>query len=129
MYPMGHRPMRWTPGVGSRGAGGPGATDRMTMGQAGAMAFDGIDPDLVSDKFREFWTERHLCLLVTPRADGTPHVVPVGVTLDVEAGLARVICRIGSQKARNVATGGETGVRAVVSQVDGPRWSTLEGVA
>jgi PPOX class probable F420-dependent enzyme len=81
--------------------------------------------DGVSAEFREFWTERHLCTLVTQRVDGSPHVVPVGVTLDVEAGIARVICRGGSTKARNA---GERGT-AVVSQVDGGRWSTLEGTA
>ena len=81
--------------------------------------------DGVSGEFQEFWTERHLCVLVTLRADGSPHVVPVGVTLDVEAGLARVICRGGSVKARNAAARG----LAVVSQVDGRRWSTLEGDA
>ena len=81
----------------------------------------------VSDEFRTFWTERHLASLVTLRADGTPHVVPVGVTLDldVDPPVARVICRGGSVKARNAA---ERGV-AAVSQVDGGRWSTLEGDA
>jgi F420H(2)-dependent biliverdin reductase len=81
--------------------------------------------DGVSDEFREFWTERHLAVLVTLRADGSPHAVPVGVTVDVEAGLARVICRGGSVKARNADARGV----AVVSQVDGRRWSTLEGDA
>ena len=84
----------------------------------------------VSADFRAFWTERHLASLVTLRADGSPHVVPVGVTLDLgPAGtgpvLARVICRGGSVKARNAAARGV----AVVSQVDGARWSTLEGDA
>ncbi len=79
----------------------------------------------MSDEFREFWTERHMCTLVTRRPDGSPHVVPVGVTLDTEAGIARVICRRGSQKARNAAERGA----AVVSQVEGGRWSTLEGTA
>lgn len=78
-----------------------------------------------SPEFCRFWTERHLCTLVTLRADGTPHVVPVGVTLDVEAGLARVICTGGTQKALNA----ERAATAVVSQVDGGRWSTLEGTA
>jgi F420H(2)-dependent biliverdin reductase len=78
-----------------------------------------------SDAFRAFWTERHLATLVTLRGDGRPHVVPVGVTLDVDAGIARVICTADTQKARNVA---ERGV-AAVSQVDGRRWSTLEGDA
>jgi PPOX class probable F420-dependent enzyme len=82
--------------------------------------------------FAEFWRERHLCTLTTVRPDGTPHVVPVGVTLDLDAldagtgpPIARVICRGGSVKARNAATRGT----AVVSQVDGRRWSTLEGEA
>jgi F420H(2)-dependent biliverdin reductase len=83
-----------------------------------------LDGDL-SPEFRAFWTERHLASLVTLRADGTPHVVPVGVTLDVDARLARVICRRGSVKARNAAARGI----AAVSQVDGRRWSTLEGDA
>src|SRR3712207_4954064 len=45
------------------------------------------DARMLSSKgedFRAFWTERHLCTLTTIRPDGTPHVVPVGVTLDVE---------------------------------------------
>ena len=87
------------------------------------MARD-LDGDL-SPEFRAFWTERHLASLVTLRADGTPHVVPVGVTLDVDARLARVICSRGSVKARNAAARGI----AAVSQVDGRRWSTLEGDA
>ncbi|WP_062437501.1 PPOX class F420-dependent oxidoreductase [Herbidospora daliensis] len=74
--------------------------------------------------FEEFWTERHLCTLTTLRADGTPHVVPVGVTLDGD--VARVITYSTSQKVRNVQNGGG---RVAVCQVDGARWSTLEGVA
>lgn len=81
--------------------------------------------DGVSAEFREFWTERRIGTLVTLRSDGSPHVVPVGVTLDLDAGLARVICRDGSVKARNAAARGT----AVVSQVEGGRWSTLEGTA
>jgi PPOX class probable F420-dependent enzyme len=88
-----------------------------------------LAPDVVSPDFRAFWTERHGCTLVTLREDGTPHVVPVGATVDVEAGVARVICRGGSQKARNVAAAGARGARVAVSQADGRRWSTLEGVA
>ncbi len=76
--------------------------------------------------FAQFWTERHLCTLTTLRPDGTPHVVPVGVTLDVETGTARVICSGTSRKARNVAAGNGT---VAVCQVDGRSWSTLEGRA
>lgn len=85
--------------------------------------------DGVSEQWREFWTERHLCTLVTLRPDGTPHVVPVGATVDVEQEIARVICRDFSQKARNVAAAGAEGLRVAVSQVEGRRWSTLEGRA
>lgn len=70
-----------------------------------------------------FLTERHLATLTTLRADGTPHVVPVGFAFDAEAALVRVITGAGSQKAANAARGG----RAVVCQVDGGRWLALEG--
>ncbi|MRH88565.1 TIGR03618 family F420-dependent PPOX class oxidoreductase [Nocardia sp. SYP-A9097] len=73
----------------------------------------------------EFVTERHLATLTTLRADGTPHVVAVGFTWDPEAGIARIITNDGSVKVRNVRRGGY----AAVSQVDGPRWLTLEGPA
>ncbi|MFJ6672901.1 pyridoxamine 5'-phosphate oxidase family protein [Actinosynnema sp. NPDC091369] len=79
------------------------------------------------EDFRAFWTERHLCTLTTIRPDGTPHVVPVGVTLDVETATARVITSRGSHKARQILAAGEAHV--AVCQVDGRRWSTLEGRA
>ncbi|MEQ6900991.1 PPOX class F420-dependent oxidoreductase [Nocardioides sp. YIM 152588] len=75
-----------------------------------------------------FWQERRICFLVTHRPDGTPHLVPVGVTLDPEAGIARVISSAGSAKVRNIRAAGP-GARVAVSQVDGRRWSTLEGTA
>lgn len=73
----------------------------------------------------EFVTERHLATLTTLRANGTPHVVAVGFTWDPESGIARVITDGASVKARNAARGGY----AAVSQVEGPRWLTLEGPA
>ncbi|MEV0582624.1 pyridoxamine 5'-phosphate oxidase family protein [Nonomuraea sp. NPDC050310] len=76
--------------------------------------------------FAEFWRERHLCTLSTVRPDGTPHVVPVGATLDLPAGIARVITSGASRKALLVAAGAD---RVALCQVDGRRWSTLEGVA
>jgi PPOX class probable F420-dependent enzyme len=81
------------------------------------------------DGFLEFWTERHLATLTTLRPDGTPHVVPVGVTWDGEAGVARVICSGDSAKARHVRAAGAAGLPVAVCQVDGRRWSTLEGRA
>jgi F420H(2)-dependent biliverdin reductase len=79
----------------------------------------------LSEEMLGFLRERHLATLTTLRADGSPHVVPVGFSYDVEHRLVRVITFAGSTKARNASRGG----RAAVSQVDGARWATLEGVA
>lgn len=76
--------------------------------------------------FAEFWQERHLCTLTTVRPDGTPHVVPVGATYDLDTGIARVITSGTSQKARII---GDGGAMVALCQVDGRRWSTLEGRA
>jgi len=71
----------------------------------------------------EFMLENHLATLTTLRADGSPHVVPVGFTFDTDNNIVRVITFAKSMKARHAAQGG----RAVVSQVDRGRWITLEG--
>jgi F420H(2)-dependent biliverdin reductase len=71
----------------------------------------------------EFWTERHLCTLTTLRADGSPHVVPVGVALDLEERCAWVITFGSSRKAHQAAAD----PRIAACQVDGARWSTVEG--
>jgi len=81
---------------------------------------------LGSAALREFWTERHLCTLTTVRADGSPHVVAVGATLDPDAGVARIITSRGSAKVRHVLAGQ---ARVAICQVDGRRWSTVEGTA
>lgn len=73
----------------------------------------------------EFLTERHLAMLTTLRADGSPHVVAVGFTFDPETHIARVITSDGSQKAVNAARSNI----GVLSQVDGGRWLSLEGIA
>ena len=73
----------------------------------------------------EFWTERHLCTLTTLRADGRPHVIPVGVALDVEESCAWVITNGSSRKAHQAAAD----PRVAACQVDGARWSTIEGTA
>ena len=86
------------------------------------MAYDPAD---LPDPVRAFLQERHLATLTTLRPDGTPHVVAVGFTWDAEARLVRVITNGTSRKARNVADGSP---RAVVAQVDGRRWLSLEGV-
>ncbi|MFD7295925.1 pyridoxamine 5'-phosphate oxidase family protein [Streptomyces sp. NPDC059897] len=85
-----------------------------------------IDLDAPGSAFLDFWRERHLCTLTTLRANGTPHVVPVGVTYDAEARVARVITGKGTRKAAHVVEGSG---RVAVCQVDGRWWATLEGAA
>lgn len=79
------------------------------------------------DRLVAFWTERHLATLTTLRADGSPHVVPVGVTYDAAAGMARIITNGTSAKVRHIER--DADARVAVCQVDGARWSTLEGTA
>ncbi|MDS1271020.1 TIGR03618 family F420-dependent PPOX class oxidoreductase [Lipingzhangella sp. LS1_29] len=79
--------------------------------------------------FATFWAERHLCTVTTLRPNGRPHVVPVGATLDLDRAIVRVITSAASRKARNVLAAGEAGAHVAVCQVDGRRWSTLEGRA
>ncbi|MEY2230611.1 pyridoxamine 5'-phosphate oxidase family protein [Streptomyces sp. BF23-19] len=109
------------------------------------MSHDVLNP---TPEYLAFWRERHVCTLTTPRPDGTPHVVPVGVTYDPEAGLARVISNRHSKKVRNIlaaqeaqdaqageageageATARPEGARVAVCQMEGRRWATLEGRA
>ncbi|MET9170940.1 MULTISPECIES: pyridoxamine 5'-phosphate oxidase family protein [Streptomyces] len=91
------------------------------------MATYSVDPGSPDAAYLGFWQERHLCTLTTVRPDGGPHVVPVGVTYDPEARLARVICDGSSAKAAHTRAAGPEGARAAVCQVDGRRWATLEG--
>lgn len=84
------------------------------------------DPNALGTGLLSFLTERHLATLTTLRADGSPHVVPVGVTFDPGTRTARVITSGTSAKARNVRAGQQ---RVAVCQVDGRRWVSLEGTA
>ncbi|MGL4173720.1 MAG: PPOX class F420-dependent oxidoreductase [Actinomycetota bacterium] len=76
---------------------------------------------------RSFLTERHLASLTTLRRDGSPHVVPIGFTFDFETATAWIITSGESQKVRNINASANS--RAVVCQVDGRRWLSLEGTA
>ncbi|GAA1013891.1 nitrilase [Streptomyces sp. F-3] len=87
------------------------------------------DPGAPDASYLAFWRERHLCTLTTLRPDGTPHVVPVGVTYDPQERLARVITNKSSAKVSHVRAAGPKGAPVAVCQVDGPRWATLEGRA
>ena len=80
---------------------------------------------LDDDALLEFWRERRLCSLTTLRPDGTPHVVPVGATLDPAAGLVRVIT---SRTSRKVAFA-RSAPNVAVCQFEGRRWCTVEGTA
>ena len=82
-----------------------------------------IKPGSVGDDVLAFLREYHLASLTTSRADGSPHVVPVGFSYDDTSRTVRIITFASSQKYRNALRGG----RAAVSQVDGGRWLTLEG--
>ena len=84
------------------------------------------DLDDLPDGLLAFLTERHLATLTTLRGDGSPHVVPVGVTYDAGTRTARVITSGTSAKARHVRAGQS---RVAVCQVDGRCWATLEGTA
>ena len=84
-----------------------------------------LDPTALPPAALEFLAERHLAALATLRADGSPHLVPVGFTFDPGERLVRIITGGGSRKAVHARSGG----RAAVSQVDGRRWLTLEGTA
>ena len=75
----------------------------------------------------DFWRERHLCTVTTLRKDGSPHVIPMGIVVDAENGVAWGITSRTSQKVANLRSGGDP--RVAVCQVDGRRWSTLEGTA
>ncbi len=82
-----------------------------------------LQPSDPTPALAEFLAERHLASLTTLRADGSPHVVPVGFSYDAGSHEVRIITFDGCQKVANARRGG----RAAVSQVDGGRWVTLEG--
>ena len=67
------------------------------------------DPHDLGPGALEFLTERHLATLTTLRPDGTPHVVPVGVTYDPATGAARGITSGTAAKGRHVRDGRERG--------------------
>ncbi len=72
-----------------------------------------------------FWRERHLCSVTTLRRDGSPHVVPMGIALADDETSAWGITSGESRKVAHLAQD----PRIAVSQVDGRRWSTIEGTA
>lgn len=83
-----------------------------------------FDPRNLPVEVLEFLAERHLATLTTLRADGSPHVVPVGFTFDPDTTVARVITSGPSAKARNAD---RDGAQAALCQVDRARWLTVAG--
>ena len=83
------------------------------------------DPSDLGDDALAFLSERHLGSLITIRPDGTPHSVPVGFSYSPSERLVRIITQAQSAKARHASLG----CAAAITQIDGPRWITLEGTA
>jgi PPOX class probable F420-dependent enzyme len=79
----------------------------------------------LEDEHLAFWRERHLCAVTTLRRDGSPHVVPMGIALARDASLAWGITSPTSRKVAHL----RVDPRIAVNQVDGRRWSTVEGTA
>ncbi|MDT9593630.1 TIGR03618 family F420-dependent PPOX class oxidoreductase [Nocardioides zeae] len=83
--------------------------------------------DSVPEPLLAHLSVRRPATLTTLRADGRPHSVPVGVTLDVEERCAWVITFASSRKARNVLA--NPGGPVSVCDVERAVWATIEGTA
>ena len=86
-----------------------------------------MNPLNLSQEVLSFLDERHLASLTLLRPDGSPHVTAVGFTWDHDSQLVRVITWAGSMKSRILEQTPNS--RAVVCQIDGGRWLSLEGIA
>ena len=86
-----------------------------------------MNPLNLSQEVLSFLDERHLASLTLLRPDGSPHVTAVGFTWDHDSQLVRVITWAGSMKSRILEQ--KPNSRAVVCQIDGGRWLSLEGTA
>ena len=86
-----------------------------------------MNPLNLSQEVLSFLDERHLASLTLLRPDGSPHVTAVGFTWDHDSQLVRVITWAGSMKSRILEQTPNS--RAVVCQIDGGRWLSLEGTA
>jgi len=87
------------------------------------------DLNALTPEYLAFWDEYLMPTLTTLRTNGTPHVVPVGVTYDAGQRIARIITRKDSTKVKNILAAGPDGATVAVCQVDRGRWATLEGIA
>lgn len=85
--------------------------------------------DSFPPKLWDFYAEYQLNTLTTLRPNGMPHTVPVGMMLDPVNECAWIITQAPSRKVANVRAAGEAGAPVTLCQVDGGRWSTIEGRA
>lgn len=85
--------------------------------------------DLSDPAVQDFWIERHLQTLTTVTPQGRPHTVPVAGVLEPGRPLVQILCSRRSRKVRNVRAAHPGAAWATVCQVDGRRWTTLEGTA
>src|SRR5918994_4845319 len=97
---MGYRPLP-APLI-PRAPGAPRMWRRSKQCQTRGMA---TYPSELSPASVEFMAERHPATLTTLRADGSPHVVPVGFTWDGDTLVARVIASRSSAKVRQGRAG------------------------
>lgn len=86
-----------------------------------------FDLDNLDEGVIELLEERHLAIFSILRPDGGPQATPVGFTYDPRSGLARIITRASSYKARRLTTSADR--RVSICQVDGRRWVSLYGEA
>ena len=86
-----------------------------------------MNPQNLIQEVLSFLDERHLASLTLLRPDGSPHVTAVGFTWDQDSQLVRVITWAGSMKSKILEQ--QPNSRAVVCQIDGGRWLSLEGTA
>lgn len=72
----------------------------------------------------QFLRDRHLATCTTLLRDGSPHVVPVGFTIDEDL-LVQILTRDTSQKIANL----RRDPRIVICQVEGRNWISIHGRA
>ena len=86
-----------------------------------------IDPSNLEPAVAAFINERHLATLTLLKADGSPHVTPVGFTYQPDNQMLRVITWADSWKTKHLRSGHDD--RVAVGCVDGGRWLTFYGRA
>lgn len=84
-----------------------------------------IDLDHLPAEVVPFLEEFVIATITTQRPDGSLHVAAIGFTYDESAKQCWLVAPPGSRKVRNIRAGS----RAVVAQVEGSRWLSLEGPA